>query len=154
MRRIFAISLLVLAACGKPQSDAASGNSQEDATSTSAPKSALHEFAGRWVRHGVAVEGTEGGDHTADYRTGIWCDHGPPPCDSMNDDGDIVVGGHVRGHLEPFTTRSAKVILDSDTADLVIDDPAIFELLDDGKARLAAIVLCGDDTSFGRECGA
>jgi hypothetical protein len=72
----------------------------------------------------------------------------------MNDDGDIAVGGHLRGHLVPFTARSAKVTLESDTADLVIDDPAIFELLDDDKARLADIILCGDQTTFGRECGA
>jgi hypothetical protein len=43
------------------------------------------------------------------------------------------------------------------TVDAAVEDDSIhdmFELLDDGKARLGDLILCGGETTYSMECGA
>jgi hypothetical protein len=124
------------------------------ATTTATGVSDLARFAGVWQRHGITIEVTETGALEATYRVYAWCDDAPEPCDSM-EGSTIISGGHLVGRLESFTPRSAKATIESDTADLVGHlGPAVFELLDDGKARLDGTVLCSETTTFRSECGA
>jgi len=128
-------------------------SSSPTATSVVATPASVAQFAGTWYRHGVGARVAESGDIEASYRTYRWCTDEPPPCDRLNGS-EIVSGGRLVGRIEPSTSRSARIVVNSDSAGLVADGEAVFELLEDGKARLGDVFLCGQQTVDTRECGA
>jgi hypothetical protein len=124
-----------------------------DESTTSSTPTDISAFAGTWVRHGISVSVSRSGHLEGSYRTYRTCGEDPPPCDRVEGN-NIIDGGTITGQLVRFTARSAKVTHLVDTGDTIVDDPAIFELLDDGKARLQDTIMCGDETTFTMECGA
>ncbi len=155
--------LLVLGGACRASSGTAAVPLPSTATSTSdaaappvdgqtTPGNVSH-YAGAWSRDGLSVTVKPSGNIEVTYRTNRSCPSDPQPCDETVGE-TIVGGGRLVGRLVPFTERSARVVVASDNAQLVGTTPVIFELLDDGKVRLAQHILCSGSTTDPLECGA
>lgn len=145
---------LVTACEGAPSSiETIAPSADQQASNPARPD--FSSFAAQWGGHGRGLTVQPDGRFEITMRTYRWCDEGPPPCDTLNQDSVIISGTRAEGTLETVSGNVAtgKVNTSTDPGNVPIG-PVTFTL-DPANHSLAwgDIVFCGDNAPAGF-CGA
>lgn len=108
----------------------------------------LQPFAGDWDRHGFGLTVADDGSSHAAWRIYVWCDQGPPPCDSIENGNYLRSGGQADIAFSNVTDQDAEgeVLNTTDPSGLDVG-PVTLSLMPYDMASLRQgdheIVLCG-----------